>query len=122
MAATVALLSQKGFIEKADPAQLEKERKQKEKWEWINSQKKLDALKELEKEKAKDKRRQQRDLGGKNSSRGGGGYNTVNKEEVDRNRAQEDAARFANYTPDFKLVHRDEFGREIGPKEVCKNN
>ncbi|KAJ3278253.1 hypothetical protein HK104_002516 [Borealophlyctis nickersoniae] len=125
LGATIALLSQKGFLEKANREQLEKERKQIEKRKWLEEQRLRDLMREKEKERRKQLEREQRQA----QQRGGGGGMNMRDREwereeetrwAERQRAREEEERFRNYIPDVNLEYHDEYGRKLTAKEAFR--
>ncbi|KNC96399.1 U4/U6-U5 snRNP complex subunit SNU66 [Spizellomyces punctatus DAOM BR117] len=120
LAATVALLSQKGFVEKASAEVLERERKQSEKRAWLAEQRKRDLLREIQKEKEKERNKE------RNKARGGGDRDRdwYREEQearyAERERAREVEERFRHYIPDVNLDYHDEYGRKLNAKEAFR--
>ncbi|CAG8500422.1 9989_t:CDS:2 [Paraglomus occultum] len=112
MAATLALLSQKGFSIKPNEEQLEKERIQKERQKWLLEQKKKDLERQLEREKEKQRAKEK-------GYRGGGGRENDNSYR-DREHLREVEMRFRDYKPDVNLEYVDEFGNPLTPKEAFR--
>ncbi|KAI8843576.1 SART-1 protein [Chytridium lagenaria] len=117
LGATVALLTQKGFIERVSEDQKLREQKQLKKLQWIASQKIKDKVRELE--KAKEKAR--------NKAKGGksGGYVDEYKLEeeqkaAERKRMRELEEKFKDYTPDVNLKYTDNFGNDLDAKEAFR--
>ncbi|KAJ3117470.1 hypothetical protein HDU96_006707 [Phlyctochytrium bullatum] len=115
LGATMALLAQKGFLEKASPDLKEREEKQLKKQKWLAEQRLKDKLREIE--KAKEKAR--------NKAKGGkaGGYIDERKQEeeqraAERKRMKELEDRFKDYNPDVNIKYTDQFGNNLDAKEV----
>ncbi|KAI8814202.1 SART-1 protein [Cladochytrium replicatum] len=128
LGATVALLLQKGFVHKTSSDVIEKERRQREKSQWLLEQKKRELEKELAKQKLKEAERKAGGAGG--SKQKGREREWELERERDRQKYREDMEerermreveeRFKNYAPDIQLEYHDEFGRALGPKEAFK--
>ncbi|KAJ3217251.1 hypothetical protein HDU67_008273 [Dinochytrium kinnereticum] len=117
LGATVALLAQKGFIEKVSSEQKEREIKQIKKAQWLAEQRVRDKIKEME--KAKEKAR--------NKAKGGkaGGYVDEWKIEeeqkaAERKRMKDIEERFKNYNPDVNIKYTDQFGNNLDTKEAFR--
>ncbi|KAI9004716.1 SART-1 protein [Gaertneriomyces semiglobifer] len=123
LGAAISLLSQKGFLDKATPEHLERERKQAEKRKWLAEQKKRDLLRELEKEKEKQRNRERNQKGGNRHD-----YDLdrdwyreeQEARQAERERIREIEERFKHYTPDVNLVYHDEYGRNLNAKEAFR--
>lgn len=121
LAATIALLTQKGFVEKATPEALQRERKQAEKRAWLAEQKRIDRLRELEKEKEKERNRE-RNQKGRGGHRDDRDWYREEQEAryAERERAREVEERFRHYIPDVNLEYHDEHGRKLNAKEAFR--
>ncbi|OZJ04934.1 hypothetical protein BZG36_02661 [Bifiguratus adelaidae] len=127
MAATLALLSQKGIYQKPTKEQLEKDKAAAERSRWIAEQRKRDAQREqeLQRERKRDK---ERDGGGSNRQRRGDVLAAREREREreqeiaarERERAREMVERMANYTPEVNLSYTDETGRQLSTKEAWR--
>ncbi|RIA92964.1 SART-1 protein [Glomus cerebriforme] len=111
MAATLALLQQKGFSTKPNEEQLEKERIQRERQKWLAEQRKKDLERQNEREKEKQKAKEK-------GYRGGG--RDSESSYRDREHLREMEARFKDYKPDINLEYVDEFGNQLTPKEAFR--
>jgi len=111
MAATLALLQQKGFSIKPNEEQLEKERIQRERQKWLAEQRKKDLERQNEREKEKQKAKEK-------GYRGGG--RDSESSYRDREHLREMEARFKDYKPDINLEYVDEFGNQLTPKEAFR--
>ncbi|GBC04195.1 hypothetical protein RclHR1_05560015 [Rhizophagus clarus] len=111
MAATLALLQQKGFSIKPNEEQLEKERIQRERQKWLAEQRKRDLERQNEREKEKQKAKEK-------GYRGGG--RDSESSYRDREHLREMEARFKDYKPDINLEYVDEFGNQLTPKEAFR--
>ncbi|TPX41944.1 hypothetical protein SeMB42_g05340, partial [Synchytrium endobioticum] len=126
LAATVALLSQKGLVRKADQTQLEKERKDRRRQEWMNEAHRRQLRDEMEKQKKRAAGKQGKDKG---KNRGGGDAYYDEEEEYrresesraeERRRLREIEDRYKDYKPEVEIKYHDEFGRIQTPKEAFK--
>ncbi|KAI8919005.1 SART-1 protein [Powellomyces hirtus] len=126
LASTLALLTQKGFVEKASPEEVERLRKQNEKRTWLAEQKKLEKIREMQRLKEKELKRE------KNKQQQGKGQQQQHRDEHDwyreeqearyaeRERARETEERFKKYIPDVNLEYHDEYGRKLNQKEAFR--
>ncbi|CAO3642502.1 unnamed protein product [Cunninghamella echinulata] len=111
IAATLSLLSQKGFITKANDEQLARDRRIADQIKWQAESKK----REKQMERQRDRR-----------SGGGGGdrhrdYDSDRqKEREERDRLREFEQRMANYKPDVKLEYIDDQGNSLKTKEAFR--
>ncbi|CAH1767796.1 22104_t:CDS:10 [Entrophospora sp. SA101] len=112
MAATLALLQQKGLSIKPSLELLEKERIQKERQKWLAEQKKKDLERQTEREREKQKSKEK-------GHRGGGGRDTESSYR-DREHLREVETRFKDYKPDINLEYVDEFGNQLTQKEAFR--
>jgi U4/U6.U5 tri-snRNP-associated protein 1 len=87
--------------------QRDRERVQKQRDAWLADQRAKNALRELERAKARgaNKDQQQRE------------YENRIREQQEARQALKS---FENYKPDVNIVYHDEFGREMTPKEAWK--
>ncbi|CAG8534606.1 1459_t:CDS:10 [Ambispora gerdemannii] len=111
MAATLALLQQKGFSIKPSDEQLEKERVQRDRQKWLGEQRKKDVERQNEREREKQRAKEK-------GYRGGGRDNESTYR--DREHMREMEARFKDYKPDVNLEYVDEFGNQLTPKEAFR--
>ncbi|CAG8445967.1 12421_t:CDS:10 [Ambispora leptoticha] len=111
MAATLALLQQKGFSIKPSDEQLEKERIQRDRQKWLGEQRKKDIERQNEREREKQRAKEK-------GYRGGGRDNESTYR--DREHMREMEARFKDYKPDVNLEYVDEFGNQLTPKEAFR--
>ncbi|CAG8704502.1 5196_t:CDS:2, partial [Acaulospora morrowiae] len=112
MAATLALLQQKGFSIKPSEEQLDKERIQKERQKWLAEQRRKDLERQNEREREKQRAKEK-------GYRGGGGRDNESSYR-DREHLREMEARFKDYKPDINLEYVDEFGNQLTPKEAFR--
>ncbi|KAJ3160136.1 hypothetical protein HDU86_000972 [Geranomyces michiganensis] len=129
LGATLALLTQKGFVEKASPAEIERLRKQNERRAWLAEQKKLEKIREMAKQKEKARNRELNEKGkGKNKQQQQQHHQDDHdwyREEqearyAERERARETEERFKKYIPDVNLEYHDEYGRKLNQKEAFR--
>ncbi|KAI8823082.1 SART-1 protein [Fimicolochytrium jonesii] len=127
LAATISLLTQKGFVEKTTPEELERQRKQAEKLLFLNEQRKADRLRELqrEKEKQRNRERNNQEKGKNNNHRDDDDWYREEQEAIEarnaeRRRAREIEERYKLYNPDVDLKYHDEYGRELNQKEAFR--
>ncbi|CAG8515278.1 7446_t:CDS:10 [Dentiscutata erythropus] len=113
MAATLALLQQKGFSIKPTEEQLEKERVQRERQKWLAEQRRRDLERQNEREREKQRAKEK-------GYRGGGGGRNDDSSYRDREHLREMEARFKDYKPDINLEYVDEFGNQLTPKEAFR--
>ena len=112
LAATLALLNQKGMIDKVTEEDKQREKMLLERTKWLAEQKKRDVLKEIEKRKLKEQG--SRKKGGKQDA----WERQQEEREQERKNIQEAQDRYKDYVPDIKLVYKDDAGRELNSKEV----
>jgi U4/U6.U5 tri-snRNP-associated protein 1 len=93
IAATLALLKQKGMLEKANEEIFEAETRRSKRQKWLLEQNKLQA-------------------GSKEAG--------VKKQKRSKLGADDEVKRFEDYRPDISLSYTDEFGRQLNPKEAFK--
>ncbi|KAJ3174634.1 hypothetical protein HDU87_007006 [Geranomyces variabilis] len=129
LGATLALLTQKGFVEKASPAEIERLRKQNERRAWLAEQKKLEKIREMAKQKEKARNRE---LNEKAKGKGKQQQQQHHQDDHDwyreeqearyaeRERARETEERFKKYIPDVNLEYHDEYGRKLNQKEAFR--
>ncbi|KAI9471359.1 SART-1 protein [Zychaea mexicana] len=131
MAATLSLLSQKGFVAKATEEQLKRDRDQASRMRWIAEQKKKDVQREREREQEKQRQRERdREYRGSNmQQRGGADRERAREREREREREKELEEREAmrefekrmeEYKPDVKLEYYDEHGHQMNTKEAFR--
>ncbi|RIB11380.1 SART-1 protein [Gigaspora rosea] len=113
MAATLALLQQKGFSIKPSEEQIEKERIQRERQKWLAEQRRRDLERQNEREREKQRAKEK-------GYRGGGGGRDSDSSYRDREHLREMEARFKDYKPDINLEYVDEFGNQLTPKEAFR--
>ncbi|KAJ1926497.1 hypothetical protein IWQ60_003740 [Tieghemiomyces parasiticus] len=121
LAATLALLNQKGILKKATPEEKKREQILQDRQRWIAEQRRLDLQRELQEKREKEKRRA---LGNKDR-KGAAGMEAEQRREAelaarDRERTREVEERMRHYKPDVRLEYTDEFGRSLGPKEAFR--
>lgn len=107
LAGTLSILRAQGALQESSTEQRERERIQKQRDHWLAEQRTRDALRELERAKARgvNKDQQQRE------------YENRLREQRE---AREAMKSFENYTPDVNIAYYDEFGRAMTPKEAWK--
>ncbi|KAJ3069360.1 hypothetical protein HDU98_007601 [Podochytrium sp. JEL0797] len=130
LAATLRLLSKQGFLEKVDSDQLEREKKQKERAQWLAEQRIHDRKREIIKEREKAMQREINKAKGPAKRGGGGGGNAMSAEDewkleeenqrMERQRTRDIEERFKTYTPDVIIKYNDEYGRDLTPKEAFR--
>ncbi|KAJ3150869.1 hypothetical protein HDU89_002866 [Geranomyces variabilis] len=127
LGATLALLTQKGFVEKASPAEVERLRKQNERRTWLAEQKKLEKIREMAKQKEKARNRELNEKGkgkGKQQPQHQDAHDWYREEQearfAERERARETEERFKKYIPDVNLEYHDEYGRKLNQKEAFR--
>ncbi|KAH8550931.1 SART-1 protein [Umbelopsis sp. PMI_123] len=123
MAATLALLNQKGFIAKPTDDQLQRERQAGDRLKWIAEQKRKDAQRERERERerVRDKERDRgREGRGRDYEREREHEREVEKERKERERMKEYEQRMKDYKPDVNIEYTDEFGKVMTPKEAYR--
>lgn len=109
LAATLALLSQKGLIKKLTTEERRLDEIQKERQQWMNEQKKKQLDSKIN------------TVGTKKGVKPTNTNNSTNKTAIGsqpRYSAREDQERFKDYKPDVQLQYQDEFGRNQTQKEV----
>ncbi|CAO3665103.1 unnamed protein product [Umbelopsis ramanniana] len=123
MAATLALLNQKGFIAKPTEDQLQREKHAAGRLKWIAEQKRKDAQRERERERDR-LREKERDKGregrGRDYEREREHEREVEKERKERERMKEYEQRMKDYKPDVNIEYTDEFGKVMTPKEAYR--
>ncbi|MBW0462896.1 hypothetical protein O181_002611 [Austropuccinia psidii MF-1] len=109
MASTLALLKSQGLIKSLTPEEREKERLYVEKTHWLIEQRRREALREAEKDRAKKM---------------GDAKDQATREYENRIReaalAKEAMEAYRHYKPDVEIKYNDEFGRELTQKEAWK--
>ncbi|KAJ3322343.1 hypothetical protein HDU76_013896 [Blyttiomyces sp. JEL0837] len=118
MAATLALLSKKGFLEKVDKELIDKEKKQRDRAKWLAEQRVKEKVRELEKEKERARNKAKGGLGG------GRGHDEWHHEEdsryEERRKQRELEERFKAYNPDIDIKYVDEYGHAMNAKEAFR--
>ncbi|RUS15975.1 SART-1 protein [Endogone sp. FLAS-F59071] len=123
MAATLALLSQKGIYQQPTEEQNEKDRIGADRAKWLAEQRKKDLQREREREREKKRDKERAAAAG----RGGGSSRELDREKEyeasyrDREKARELEQRMVNYKPDVNLEYVDEFGRQMTTKEAFRH-
>ncbi|KAJ3309238.1 hypothetical protein HDV04_006302 [Boothiomyces sp. JEL0838] len=129
LAGTLALLAKKGDLEKATDEQIKRNQIEKERLQWLQEQRKKDAIRERELQKEKEEARKRNLALGEKGKRQHRGtlllikddYDKVEKmREMERQRAQETIEKFKDYKPNVNLIYRDSAGRDLNPKEAFK--
>ncbi|KAI9095960.1 SART-1 protein [Phlyctochytrium arcticum] len=129
LAATVALLNQKGFVARATPEDLERDRRQTEKRLWLAEQRRRDALKEMEKEREKALKKERNKAAAAKGKGGGGGHDDRDRDwyreeqearYAERERLREVEERYKSYIPEVKIAYHDDHGRELSTKEAFR--
>ncbi|KAL1925155.1 uncharacterized protein VTP21DRAFT_38 [Calcarisporiella thermophila] len=121
MAATLALLQQKGLYQKPTEDELQSERRRAENSRWLTQQKRLDLERERRREKEKQREREQRSATSSSRGRTSERDRDYEKEQKERERLREVLERMRDYKPEIRLEHRDEFGRVMSEKEAYKH-
>ncbi|TDL16570.1 SART-1 protein [Rickenella mellea] len=107
MAATLNILRQQGVLAAPTSDAKERERVQRQRDLWLAEYRTRQALRELERLKARGEKKDQ-----------------AQREYENRVREQQEAREglevFKDYKPDVNIVYHDEFGRELTPKEAWK--
>lgn len=117
MAATLALLSQKGVVQLASPEERARQQKLRERELWLVEERKKEKLRQLD----QDKDRQRTRALEKSGRLTGREIERQREEEarrLERERFKLAEEKFKNYIPDVKIEYRDEFGRQLSTKEV----
>ncbi|KAI9284451.1 SART-1 protein [Umbelopsis sp. AD052] len=123
MAATLALLNQKGFIAKPTEDQAQREKHAASRLKWVAEQKRKDAQRERERERdrLRDKERDKgREGRGRDYEREREHEREVEKERKERERMKEYEQRMKDYKPDVNIEYTDEFGKVMTPKEAYR--
>ncbi|KAI9302411.1 SART-1 protein [Cunninghamella echinulata] len=107
IAATLSLLSQKGFITKANDEQLARDRRIAEQIKWQAESKKRE--KQMERQRDRRSSDRHRDYDSERQ-----------KEREERDRLREFEQRMANYKPDVKLEYIDDQGNSLKTKEAFR--
>ncbi|KAJ3302245.1 hypothetical protein HDV03_005223 [Kappamyces sp. JEL0829] len=115
LAATLAILSQRGDIPKLSEEQIQKDAVERERLHWLAEQRKKDALAQRELEREKEMRR----AGGSHKREDEYEYQQRQR-DLERERARAAVEKFENYTPNIELHYRDATGRELSKKEAFK--
>ncbi|PVG04430.1 SART-1 protein [Serendipita vermifera] len=107
LAGTLSILRAQGALQEMSSEQRDREKVQKHRDAWLAEQRAMNALRELERAKARgaNKDQQQRE------------YENRLREQQEARQALKS---FENYKPDINIVYHDEFGREMTPKEAWK--
>ena len=108
MGATLALLKQKGAIESRDEESRHMDSVIQEREKWLQEQKQLDSYIQEQVSKAKEDAERR-------------GYRMTRREQsemFEKIRARELEKRFKSYQPTVKLEYKDQYGRDLDPKEV----
>ena len=119
LAATLALLSQKGLVQRASTEDQALQQKIRERELWLIKERKNEKLRGLEKEKERERNRAL----GRNTKLSGRDLERQREEDMrrlDRERLKLVEEKFKNYTPDVKIEYKDEFGRVLNTKEVIE--
>ncbi|KAI8141411.1 SART-1 protein [Fennellomyces sp. T-0311] len=123
MAATLSLLSQKGFVAKPTQEQIQRDRDQAERMRWIAEQKKLDVQRERERQQDRLRQRE-RDArsGGRDRERAREREREREREKEleEREAMREFEKRMEEYKPDVKLEYFDEHGHQMNTKEAFR--
>lgn len=120
MAATLALLKQQGLSIRPSDEQLERERVQKERAQWIVEQRRRD----LERDAEKRRIRQETAAANAGSSKGRQQQQQQSQykdHSAEIREAQESWDKFKDYKPDVNISYVDEFGRNMTEKEAWKD-
>ncbi|RKP40303.1 SART-1 protein [Dimargaris cristalligena] len=120
LAATLALLNQKGIIKSKTEAELRQERDYQSRQAWIAEQRRKDRQREMDELHEREERRRTR---GKEPQRRGHEAEQRREAEAsqrDRERAREIQERMRDYKPDVRLEYADEYGQSLTPKEAFK--
>ena len=107
LASTLSILRQQGILAAPSADQVERERVQRQRDLWFAEYRSRQALRELEKAKARGEKKDQ-----------------AQREYENRLREQQEAREaldlYKDYKPDVNITYHDEFGRELTPKEAWK--
>ncbi|KAI8377715.1 SART-1 protein [Radiomyces spectabilis] len=124
LAATLSLLTQKGFLAKPTQEQIEKDKRTAAQIRWQNEERKREAQRAREREKERLRHK------GRDSDRGRESDRNREKERErerereremeERERLREVEERMKNYKPDVNLVYVDEQGRQMNTKEAFR--
>ncbi|KAJ1978345.1 hypothetical protein H4R35_001944 [Dimargaris xerosporica] len=121
LAATLALLSQKGILKPKTAEEKESERLYLERQRWLAEQRYKDRLRELD-----DQHERARLIRNSRKGTGRDAAAAADREHErlmlarDRERACEEQERMKNYKPDVRLEYTDEFGQQLDPKEAFR--
>ncbi|EJD06694.1 SART-1 protein [Fomitiporia mediterranea MF3/22] len=107
LASTLKSLRQQGILAAPTADLKERERVQKQRDLWLADYRARQALRELERVKAKGEKKDQAQREYENRLR-------------EQQEARENMDLFNDYKPDVNIVYHDEFGRELTPKEAWK--
>jgi U4/U6.U5 tri-snRNP-associated protein 1 len=116
LGATLALLSQKGLVQRLSPEEQQRANKLRERELWLVEQRKREKIRTVEKER---ERETQRTSGRKLSGRDLERQREDDAKRLEREQIKLKEEKFKNYVPDVKIAYYDEFGRELNTKEVC---
>lgn len=115
LGATLALLSQKGLVQRLSPEEQERANKLRERELWLVEQRKKEKIRLIEMEKERDiQRASGRKLSGRDMER----QREADAKRLEREQIKLKEEKFKNYVPDVKIAYYDEFGRELNTKEV----
>jgi U4/U6.U5 tri-snRNP-associated protein 1 len=115
LGATLALLSQKGLVQRLSPEEQERANKLRERELWLVEQRKREKIRIVENER---ERESQRTAGRKLSGRELERQREADAKRLEREQIKLKEEKFKNYVPDVKIAYYDEFGRELNTKEV----
>lgn len=116
LGATLALLSQKGLVQRLSPEEQERANKLRERELWLVEQRKKEKIRMVEKQR---ERESQKGSGHKLSGRDMERQREAEAKRLEREQIRLKEEKFKNYVPDVKIAYYDEFGRELNTKEVC---
>ena len=115
LGATLALLSQKGLVQRLSPQEQELANKRRERELWLVEERKREKLRAIEKDnERKDFKSSGRRVSGREMER----QREVDSKKLEREQIRLKEEKFKNYVPDVKIAYYDEFGRELTTKEV----
>ncbi|KAL7749657.1 hypothetical protein RI367_004885 [Sorochytrium milnesiophthora] len=130
MAATLALLRQKGELAQPDQERLAKEELRRKREDWLLEKERINKAREAarEQEKARQKERNKANKGRSNNQQDHNrdydddDYDRERHDtsRVDRQNLRELQDRFKDYKPNINISYLDSTGRELGPKEAFK--
>ncbi|PVU86273.1 hypothetical protein BB559_006571 [Furculomyces boomerangus] len=137
IASALKLLMNKGIVRTKTEEEIQREKDNNQKQQWLIDSKKRELIRTIEQDKAKMIRKQEyldsrkgskksRLSSGAGSERKSGVPEKEMKRLHDSERAEREYLReqeelMKNYKPSFKLEYRDEDGRELTPKEAFKD-